>query len=156
VPLFTLSSLTCHRFIITSIVVSSKGLCDTFCTNSLYAKVGGISVTELNLLEREFLQAIDWRLMVSRFLFTQACTASELNHPGAEIFLTLFCLFHQRLASVFVRSARGRSYKNITSTLSGPTVTENISSLERIRQAVRNPTARWTAPQRRRFYLKML
>ncbi|KAJ6497861.1 cyclin-domain-containing protein [Mycena sanguinolenta] len=65
-PLFTLSSLTCHRFIIASITVSSKGLCDTFCTNSLYAKVGGISVTELNVLEREFLEKIDWRLMCTR------------------------------------------------------------------------------------------
>jgi len=61
-PLFTLSSLTCHRFIIAAITVASKGLCDIFCTNSLYAKVGGITVTELNMLEREFLQAIDWRL----------------------------------------------------------------------------------------------
>ncbi|CAK5265725.1 unnamed protein product [Mycena citricolor] len=66
VPLFTLSSLTCHRFIIASITVSSKGLCDAFCTNSLYAKVGGISVTELNVLEREFLAKIDWRLMCTR------------------------------------------------------------------------------------------
>ncbi|KAF8893850.1 cyclin-domain-containing protein [Infundibulicybe gibba] len=65
-PLFTLSSLTCHRFIIASITVSSKGLCDTFCTNNLYAKVGGISVTELNILEREFLSVIDWRLMCTR------------------------------------------------------------------------------------------
>jgi hypothetical protein len=64
-PLFTLSSLTCHRFIIAAIAVASKGLCDTFCTNHLYAKVGGIPVTELNMLEREFLQAIDWRLTVS-------------------------------------------------------------------------------------------
>ncbi|KAF8070321.1 cyclin-domain-containing protein [Lyophyllum atratum] len=67
-PLFTLSSLTCHRFIIASVTVSSKGLCDAFCTNSLYAKVGGISVTELNILEREFLSAIDWRLTCTREL----------------------------------------------------------------------------------------
>lgn len=65
-PLFTLSSLTCHRFTIASITVSSKGLCDTFCPNHLYAKVGGISVTELNILEREFLSMIDWRLMCTR------------------------------------------------------------------------------------------
>lgn len=63
-PLFTLSSLTCHRFIIASITVCSKGLCDSFCTNALYARVGGIPVPELNILEREFLHAIDWRLMV--------------------------------------------------------------------------------------------
>jgi hypothetical protein len=64
-PLFTLSSLTCHRFLITAIVVASKGYCDVCCTNTLYAKVGGISVAELNALEREFLRAIDWRLTVS-------------------------------------------------------------------------------------------
>lgn len=66
IPLFTLSSLTCHRFIISSITVCSKGLCDSFCTNALYARVGGIPVTELNVLEREFLRAIDWRLMCTR------------------------------------------------------------------------------------------
>ncbi|THV06739.1 cyclin-domain-containing protein, partial [Dendrothele bispora CBS 962.96] len=65
-PLFTLSSLTCHRFIIASITVSSKGLCDVFCNNSLYAKVGGISLGELNTLEREFLSMIDWRLTCTR------------------------------------------------------------------------------------------
>ncbi|PCH43575.1 cyclin-domain-containing protein [Wolfiporia cocos MD-104 SS10] len=65
-PLFTLSSLTCHRFVITSVTVSSKALCDAFCTNSLYAKVGGIPLTELNLLEREFLRMIDWRLTCTR------------------------------------------------------------------------------------------
>lgn len=66
IPLFTLSSLTCHRFIIASITVCSKGLCDSFCTNALYARVGGIPVPELNVLEREFLRAIDWRLMCTR------------------------------------------------------------------------------------------
>lgn len=64
IPTFTLSSLTCHRFVITSIAVSSKALCDAFSTNNLYARVGGIPVGELNLLEREFLRMIDWRLTV--------------------------------------------------------------------------------------------
>lgn len=63
-PSFTLSSLTCHRFVIASIAISSKAFCDAFCTNAHYAKVGGISVSELNLLEREFLSMIDWRLVV--------------------------------------------------------------------------------------------
>ena len=64
-PTFIFTSLTCHRFIISAVTASSKGLCDAFCTNQLYAKVGGISVIELNTLEREFLSVIDWRLMVS-------------------------------------------------------------------------------------------
>jgi len=65
---FTISSLTVHRFLISSIAVSSKALCDVFCTNSHYAKVGGLRVVELNLLEKEFLAAIDWRLTVSILL----------------------------------------------------------------------------------------
>lgn len=32
-----------------------------------YARVGGISLIELNMLEKEFLNAIDWRLMVRSF-----------------------------------------------------------------------------------------
>ncbi|CCM00063.1 uncharacterized protein FIBRA_02090 [Fibroporia radiculosa] len=83
-PLFTLSSLTCHRFVITSITVSSKALCDAFSTNTLYAKVGGIPVTELNMLEREFLRMIEWQLTVSisfpsYILRACPCVTSELN-----------------------------------------------------------------------------
>ncbi|KLO15404.1 cyclin-domain-containing protein [Schizopora paradoxa] len=65
-PSFTLSSLTAHRFLIAAIAVASKALCDSFCTNAHYAKVGGIRVGELNVLEKEFLAAIDWRLTSTR------------------------------------------------------------------------------------------
>ncbi|KAG5646800.1 hypothetical protein DXG03_002177 [Asterophora parasitica] len=86
-PLFTLSSLTCHRFIIASITVSSKGLCDQFCTNNLYAKVGGISVTELNILEREFLSAIDWRLMCTRELLQDYYVNLVRTHSSGQLVL---------------------------------------------------------------------
>ncbi|KAF8577992.1 cyclin-domain-containing protein [Ramaria rubella] len=68
---FTISSLTVHRFIISSIAVSSKALCDVFCTNSHYAKVGGLRVVELNVLEKELLAAIDWRLTCTRELLQE-------------------------------------------------------------------------------------
>jgi len=71
VPLFTLSSLTCHRFLIAAVTVSSKGLCDVFCNNALYAKVGGISVGELNVLEREFLRMIEWTITCTRDLLQE-------------------------------------------------------------------------------------
>ncbi|KAJ7755729.1 cyclin-domain-containing protein [Mycena maculata] len=86
-PLFTLSTLTCHRFIIASITVSSKGLCDTFCTNSLYAKVGGISVTELNVLEREFLEKIDWRLMCTRDVLQEYYVNLVRTHSSGQFFV---------------------------------------------------------------------
>jgi hypothetical protein len=62
-PAFTISSLTVHRFLITSATVAAKGLSDSFWTNSLYARVGGVSVRELALLELEFLRRLDWRIV---------------------------------------------------------------------------------------------
>ncbi|KAL8683956.1 MAG: hypothetical protein Q9224_000875 [Gallowayella concinna] len=62
-PAFTISSLTVHRFLITSATVASKGLSDSFWTNSLYARVGGVSLKELALLELEFLWRVEWRIV---------------------------------------------------------------------------------------------
>jgi hypothetical protein len=43
-----------------------KALCDSFLQNTMYAKVGGISTKELNILELEFLFLIDWDLTASQ------------------------------------------------------------------------------------------
>ncbi|KAJ7594753.1 cyclin-domain-containing protein [Mycena floridula] len=83
-PLFILSSLTSHRFIITSVAISSKGLCDSFSTNSLYAKVGGIPVAELNVLEREFLSMIDWRLMCTRDILQEYYVNLVRTHSSGQ------------------------------------------------------------------------
>ncbi|KAJ8468698.1 hypothetical protein ONZ51_g9473 [Trametes cubensis] len=65
-PIFFLTSLTCHRFVIAAIAVSSKCLCDAFSSNSVYARVGGIPLGEFNVLERELLRMIDWHLTCTR------------------------------------------------------------------------------------------
>ncbi|CAF9926717.1 MAG: hypothetical protein HETSPECPRED_006403 [Heterodermia speciosa] len=62
-PAFTISSLTVHRFLITAATVASKGLSDSFWTNSLYARCGGVSLKELALLELEFLWRVEWRIV---------------------------------------------------------------------------------------------
>jgi hypothetical protein len=62
-PAFTVSSLTIHRFLIASATVASKGLSDSFWTNKTYARVGGISMNELALLELEFLFRVEWRIV---------------------------------------------------------------------------------------------
>ncbi|WEW61775.1 Pho80p cyclin [Emydomyces testavorans] len=62
-PAFTVSSLTVHRFLITAATVASKGLSDSFWTNKTYARVGGISIAELALLELEFLWRVEWRIV---------------------------------------------------------------------------------------------
>ncbi|KAG0227441.1 hypothetical protein BGW42_002949 [Actinomortierella wolfii] len=61
---FTISSLTVHRFIITAVTLAAKAVCDSYCTNTHYAKVGGLSTQELNSLEVAFLELIDWRVAV--------------------------------------------------------------------------------------------
>jgi hypothetical protein len=43
--------------------VASKGLSDSFWTNSTYARVGGVSLKELALLELEFLWRVEWRIV---------------------------------------------------------------------------------------------
>ncbi|GKZ97228.1 hypothetical protein AnigIFM59636_011981 [Aspergillus niger] len=62
-PAFTVSSLTIHRFLIASATVASKGLSDIFWTNKTYARVGGVRMTELALLELEFLFRVEWRIV---------------------------------------------------------------------------------------------
>ncbi|KAI9669994.1 MAG: hypothetical protein M1831_007030 [Alyxoria varia] len=64
-PDFTINSLTVHRFLIAAATVAAKGLCDVFWTNDTYAKVGGVSVRELFLLELELLTRIEWRIVPS-------------------------------------------------------------------------------------------
>ncbi|KAJ1720785.1 Pho80p cyclin [Coemansia erecta] len=65
-PQFTISSLTVHRFIITAATVACKCLCDAYCTNSHYAKVGGVSMHELNSLEVEMLRMTGWHLVATQ------------------------------------------------------------------------------------------
>ncbi|KAI7854202.1 cyclin-domain-containing protein [Circinella umbellata] len=83
-PQFTISSLTVHRFLITAVTVSSKSLCDSYCTNSHYAKVGGISTQELNALELEFLRLINWNLSSSGPVLQQYYTNLVQQHPCYE------------------------------------------------------------------------
>ncbi|KAI0812612.1 cyclin-domain-containing protein [Irpex lacteus] len=88
IPTFTLSSLTCHRFVITSIAVSSKALCDAFSTNNLYARVGGIPVGELNLLEREFLRMIDWSLVCTREVLQEYYVSLVRTHSAGKFYIS--------------------------------------------------------------------
>ena len=43
--------------------MASKGLSDLFWTNNTYARVGGITLKELALLELEFLWRVEWRIV---------------------------------------------------------------------------------------------
>jgi hypothetical protein len=62
-PDFTINTLTVHRFLITAATVAAKGLSDAFWNNSTYARVGGVKLAELKLLELEFLHRVDWKIV---------------------------------------------------------------------------------------------
>ena len=62
-PAFTINSLTVHRFLITAATVAAKGLSDSFWTNALYSRVGGIGLRELFLLELDLLFRVEWRIV---------------------------------------------------------------------------------------------
>ncbi|KAI8454657.1 cyclin-domain-containing protein, partial [Phakopsora pachyrhizi] len=79
---FTICSLTVHRFSITSVTVSCKSICDSFYSNSRYAKVGGIALAEMNLLEREFLIAIDYNLKTSLEVLNRYYLSLVQSHPN--------------------------------------------------------------------------
>ncbi|KAI9296618.1 cyclin-domain-containing protein [Neoconidiobolus thromboides FSU 785] len=73
---FTVDAYSIHRLIITSIMVSSKYYSDVFFTNSRYAKVGGISVMELNHLELELLISLNFDITI---------TLEELQYYGDQL-----------------------------------------------------------------------
>ncbi|KAF9895844.1 hypothetical protein BX616_008717, partial [Lobosporangium transversale] len=82
---FTISSLTVHRFIIASVTLAAKAVCDSYCTNSHYAKVGGLSTQELNTLEVEFLGLIEWRVAVEGSVMQRYYVNLVRQHSRFEI-----------------------------------------------------------------------
>lgn len=61
---FVLNSLSVHRMLITSVMVSTKFFDDETYNNLYYAKVGGLQVNELNQLENQFLKLIEFDLTI--------------------------------------------------------------------------------------------
>lgn len=62
---FVMDSHNIHRLIIAAVTVSTKFISDFFYSNARYARVGGISLQELNHLELQFLVLCDFKLIIS-------------------------------------------------------------------------------------------
>jgi len=63
-PSMMVDNLSCHRLFFVSTVIALKFQDDDYHDNAYYAKVGGLSLKELNRLEREFVRMLDWSLHV--------------------------------------------------------------------------------------------
>lgn len=83
-----ITSLNVHRFLITSIMLASKLYDDVIYNNRHFSLVGGIEVTELNLLELSFLNILEFRLTVDSEIFQKYKTLVEklyaFAHPEKE------------------------------------------------------------------------
>nr|GMD45336.1 cyclin-P3-1-like isoform X2 [Ipomoea batatas] len=79
-----LTSLNVHRLLITSIMLAAKFLDDDCYNNAYYAKVGGITNSELNKLEMKFLTSLDFRLHVRVDTFNTYCLQLEREGNNGE------------------------------------------------------------------------
>ncbi|KAL5625272.1 hypothetical protein BROUX41_005332 [Berkeleyomyces rouxiae] len=81
-PDFTINTLTVHRFLITAATVAAKGLSDSFWNNTTYARVGGVRVAELKMLELEFLYRVDWKIVPNPEVLVAYYTGLVERCPG--------------------------------------------------------------------------
>ncbi|EXC21069.1 hypothetical protein L484_017079 [Morus notabilis] len=73
-PLLPINSFNVHRLLVTSVMVSAKFVDDLYYNNAYYAKVGGISTAEMNLLELDFLFGLSFQLNVTPTTFHSYCS----------------------------------------------------------------------------------
>ena len=66
---FTLTYRNIYKLILSSMVVAIKYNEDNFYSSEIYAKVGGLSIKELNYLEFHFLILIKFSLFIEKELF---------------------------------------------------------------------------------------
>ncbi|OBA19029.1 cyclin-domain-containing protein [Metschnikowia bicuspidata var. bicuspidata NRRL YB-4993] len=76
-PYFTLNSWTVHRFLLVATMLAQKSLEDFFYTNDHYARVGGVALTELNFLELDFLNRVDWKVVPAKQILS---TQTSIKH----------------------------------------------------------------------------
>eukprot|EP00211_Chloroparvula_japonica_P014379 CAMPEP_0119139104 /NCGR_PEP_ID=MMETSP1310-20130426/26886_1 /TAXON_ID=464262 /ORGANISM="Genus nov. species nov., Strain RCC2339" /LENGTH=239 /DNA_ID=CAMNT_0007130363 /DNA_START=104 /DNA_END=823 /DNA_ORIENTATION=- len=81
----TVTCLNIHRLLITSVVVAMKYVEDECFTNRYMAKVGGVSLSELNRLETQFLKNLEFSLDITPENFEQFCC--EICRLDAQIMM---------------------------------------------------------------------
>ena len=57
--------LVSYRLILTSVLITSKMFNDTYYTNQYIAQIGGVTLENINELERYFMMVVDWNLYIS-------------------------------------------------------------------------------------------
>ena len=83
-------SLNVHRLLITAVMLASKFFDDRCHSNSIYAVIGGISLSELNGLEILMLQKLQFTLFFPPEVFERYRSA-VLSQYGGDVFAAANC-----------------------------------------------------------------
>lgn len=94
-----------HRLLLAAVMVAAKFFDDTYYSNRHYAKVGGVRVAELNLLEAQFLSLLAFDLFVP---------AEEYNRYRSDV-LAAFGLPPPRPSSPWTRLSNSESPSSASS-----------------------------------------
>uniref|UniRef100_A0ACD5TMB3 Uncharacterized protein n=1 Tax=Avena sativa TaxID=4498 RepID=A0ACD5TMB3_AVESA len=89
-PALAVDSFNVHRLLITSVLTAVKFVDDICYNNAYFARVGGISLMEMNYLEVDFLFGIAFDLNVTPATFASYCTVLQtemayLENPAPSI-----------------------------------------------------------------------
>ncbi|KAI0500285.1 hypothetical protein KFK09_018497 [Dendrobium nobile] len=76
-PSISVDSFNVHRFLITAVLTAVKFMDDRYYNNAYFAKVGGISLAEMNYLEVDFLFGLRFDLNVTPVVFSSYCSILE-------------------------------------------------------------------------------
>jgi len=84
-PGIAVCSLNVHRLLFLSLLLATKFQDDRCYSNKYYARLGGLPVEEVNMLEVKFLKMLDWKAKVEpqeyHFYHGLICQASEHEGP---------------------------------------------------------------------------
>eukprot|EP00826_Nyctotherus_ovalis_P001020 TRINITY_DN1010_c0_g1_i12.p1 TRINITY_DN1010_c0_g1~~TRINITY_DN1010_c0_g1_i12.p1 ORF type:complete len:208 (+),score=35.06 TRINITY_DN1010_c0_g1_i12:105-728(+) len=78
-PEFALSNRSIHRLLLSAVVLAIKYSDDAYADNLTYAKIGGVSLSEMNTLEGEMLKLLQYNLFVDGELFSQYLSELQLQ-----------------------------------------------------------------------------
>jgi energy-converting hydrogenase Eha subunit C len=66
IPGACVTSRNLQRLLLVALLLANKFLDDLYFSNKHWAKIGGLSLQEVNALERSVLRTLDWRMAVTR------------------------------------------------------------------------------------------
>ena len=83
-PRFTLTPFNIHKITLGAFILAIKYVDDLYGDNSVYAKIGGIPLTEFNAIEKIMLELINFRLHVKTETFFQYINEIALHSLTAK------------------------------------------------------------------------